>query len=91
MDEENVNTVAVLEENECCEDENCVEEEMTQEEVVNDVDDKVHALIELLIEKNILTEDEIAKKIGDFYESEEDESESDGEEVSCEDSGCSEE
>ncbi len=67
------------------EENNDFEEELTHEEVVNEVDDKVNAILELLIEKGIINQEEVDKKIESFYEDDDESSESDG---SCSDSTC---
>lgn len=61
----------------CCNDDNCcTEDEMyTVEEMVYGAHDKVDALIELLIEKKVITEDEYANKLKEIiaeYDEEED-------------------
>tara|TARA_Y100000034_G_scaffold106869_1_gene135889 strand:- start:389 stop:571 length:183 start_codon:yes stop_codon:yes gene_type:complete len=53
--------------------EDMVEEENhedIEEDTLNDVEDKVNALMDLLVEKGVLSEEEIDKKIDAFYEDE---------------------
>ncbi len=45
-------------------------EEEAEEDVLNDVEDRINALIDLLVEKGVLTEEEIDKKIDAYYEDE---------------------
>lgn len=56
------------------------EEEYTTDEIAEAADTKVEALIELLIEKGVITEEEFEKKYSDFFEPEEDDSSDDLEE-----------
>ncbi len=43
-------------------------EDQDDDEVIEELDDKITALTELLIEKNIITQEEIDKKIETYYE-----------------------
>ena len=45
-------------------------EEMNVEEVAHHADDKVDALLELLIKKGVITEDEFNKEYDDLFEEE---------------------
>ena len=47
------------------------DEEMTTEDVANHADDKIDALIGLLIRKGVITEDEYDKEYNDLFEDEE--------------------
>ncbi len=48
-------------------------EELSVEDVAFMANDKIDALIDLLIEKGVITEDEIVQKIDELYEEDEDE------------------
>ena len=50
-------------------------EELTVEDVAFMANDKVDALIDLLIEKGVITEEEIVQKIDELYEEDDDEEE----------------
>lgn len=49
------------------------QEEISQEELLYVVNDKIDALIELLIEKKVILEEDYAKKLEDLYDEEEEE------------------
>ncbi len=46
-------------------------EEVSELDLIYEAHDKVDALIDLLIEKGIITEDEYEKKLAEYYEAEE--------------------
>ncbi len=52
----------------CCGHHDTDEEEMTTEEIANHADDKVDALIQLLIKKKVITEDEYGKEFESLFE-----------------------
>ena len=47
------------------------EPEMSPEDIAQQADDKVDALINLLIKKGMISEEELDKEIDDLYENEE--------------------
>jgi hypothetical protein len=47
------------------------EEDLPVEEIAEEADIKIEALIELLIQKGVITEEEFQKKYDEFYEEEE--------------------
>ncbi|RME77303.1 hypothetical protein D6774_04835 [Candidatus Woesearchaeota archaeon] len=67
------------------------EQEISQEELLYVVNDKIDALIELLIEKNVISEDEYAKKLDSLYEESEEESDVDEEDEEESDDSIDEE
>lgn len=59
----------------CCSHEGCgSHEEMSVEDIANSADDKVDALIDLLVKKDIITEPEFSEALEDLYEEESDSS-----------------
>ncbi len=71
-----------MEEHDCCDDKDCgCSEELNAEDSANLANDKIDALIALLLKKNIIAEKEYGQEYDNLFEGGEDSEEEDSEET----------